>query len=102
MWNWNINRMYVYVTAEYSTRQFPRNEVVIWDAILHSRKEAVVSRKAKRNKYSLKDHGFGLRGRNVTLKFKYNIMPYMGPLMYGAVGEHQFTLPDEYLKSGRH
>ncbi len=91
--------MYVYVVAEYSTRRHPRNEVVIWDKILNGRKDAVVKQMGLRNKYSLKDHGYGLRGRDVTLKFKYNIMPYMGPLMYGAVGEHSFSLPDQYISN---
>jgi len=53
-------------------------------------------RKGQYNKYSLKDHRYGLRGTTVTLKFKYNILPYMGPLLYGEVGESEFTLPENY------
>lgn len=99
MWTWNIHRMYVSVVAEYKTAAHPRNEVVIWDKILNNRQEALVNMTARRNKYSLKGHGYNLRGKDVLLKFKYNIMPYMGPLMYGAIGEHKFTLPNEYVKS---
>lgn len=98
MWSWNIHRMYVYIVAEYSTEKHPRNEVVVWDKILHGRKDALIELKARRNKYSLKDHGYGLRGNNVELKFKYNIMPYMGPLLYGEKGTHEFTLPADYTR----
>lgn len=91
--------MYVYVVAEYDTPRHPRNEVIVWDRILNHRGEALVNETSRRNKYSLKDHGYNLRGRDVSLKFKYNIMPYMGPLMYGAVGEHSFALPSDYVSS---
>lgn len=96
MWTWNINHMYVYVVAEYETDTHPRNEVIVWDSILSNRKDAFLRRKGQQNKYSLKDHGFGLRGADITLKFKYNILPYMGPLLYGESGENQFTVPTNY------
>lgn len=88
--------MYIYVVAEYESETHPRNEVVVWDSILSSRNNALVHRKGQYNKYSLKDYAFGLRGTNVTLRFKYNILPYMGPLFYGQTGETTFTIPGNY------
>lgn len=96
MWSWNINHMYVYVVAEYMSSSHPRNEVVVWDSIVSRRVDAVIHRKGQYNKYSLKDHGYGLRGADVKLKFKYNILPYMGPLFYGENGETVFTVPSNY------
>lgn len=96
MWSWNINHMYVYVVAEYESPTHPRNEVVVWDAIVSHRNQSVIHRKGQYNKYSLKDHGYGLRGAEVTLKFKYNILPYMGPLFYGESGQTTFTVPSNY------
>lgn len=96
MWSWNINHMYIYVVAEYASETHTRNEVVVWDSIISSRDKAHVHRKSQYNKYSLKDHGYGLRGADVTLKLKYNILPYMGPLFYGENGEHSFTVPSNY------
>lgn len=96
MWSWNINHMYVYVVAEYTSPSHPRNEVVVWDSILSSRKEALVRRNGQFNKYSLKDRSYGLRGADVALKFKYNILPYMGPLFYGETGETSFLVPANY------
>lgn len=88
--------MYVYVVAEYASKTHIRNEVIVWDSILSSKKDALVKRKGQNNKYSLKDHGYGLRGRDIQLKFKYNILPYMGPLLYGENGLSQFTTPANY------
>lgn len=98
MWSWNIHRMYVYVVAEYSTPAHPRNEVIVWDKILHGRHDALVKMTSRRNKYSLKDHGFGLRGNDIKLSFRYNIMPYMGPLLYGESGTNKFKLPEAYTR----
>lgn len=88
--------MYIYVVAEYESKSHPRNEVIVWDSILSGRDKAVVHRKGQYNKYSLKDYAYGLRGANVTLRFKYNILPFMGPLFYGEAGETTFTIPNEY------
>ncbi|PXF47607.1 Signal peptidase complex subunit 3 [Gracilariopsis chorda] len=96
MWSWNINHMYVYVVAEYQSSTHTRNEVVVWDSILSGRQDALIARKGQYNKYSLKDHGYGLRNTPVTLKFKYNILPYMGPLFYGEEGQTSFNVPANY------
>lgn len=88
--------MYVYVVAEYKSKIHPRNEVIIWDTILSARKQALIKKKGQFNKYSLRDHGHGLRNAEVALKLKYNILPYMGPLFYGEEGENRFTIPANY------
>lgn len=88
--------MYVYVVAEYMSSSHPRNEVIVWDSIVSRKTDSVIHRKGQYNKYSLKDHGYGLRGVDVKLKFKYNILPYMGPLFYGENGETVFVVPSNY------
>eukprot|EP00177_Eucheuma_denticulatum_P003269 GFKZ01005908.1.p1 GENE.GFKZ01005908.1~~GFKZ01005908.1.p1 ORF type:complete len:180 (+),score=17.33 GFKZ01005908.1:434-973(+) len=96
MWTWNINHMYVYVVAEYESDTHRRNEVVIWDAILSGKAQGLVNRRGQYNKYSLKDHGYGLRGKDIVVRLKYNILPYMGPLYYGEEGVTSFTIPNNY------
>ena len=91
--------MYIYVVAEYQSPTHPRNEVIVWDSILSSRSQALVKKRNQPNKYSLRDHGYGLRGAEVSLKFKYNILPYMGPLFYGEQGHTTFTVPANYSTS---
>lgn len=96
MWTWNINHMYVYVVAEYATGTHGRNEVIIWDSILSAREDGKFKKRGYYNKYSLKDHGYGLRGKEVTVRVKYNILPYMGPLLYGEKGMTKFAIPKNY------
>ncbi|CDF77548.1 unnamed protein product [Chondrus crispus] len=96
MWTWNINHMYVYLVAEYVTDSHQRNEVVVWDTILSGKKQGKIERRGQNNKYSLKDHGYGLRGKEVLVKLKYNILPYMGPLFYGEQGQNSFLVPQNY------
>lgn len=96
MWTWNINHMYVYAVAEYATETHGRNEVIIWDAILSGKEEGKFKKRNQYNKYSLKDHGYGLGGKEVTVRVKYNILPYMGPLFYGEEGVTKFVVPNNY------
>lgn len=96
VWSWNVKHLYVSVVADYESATHTRNEVVVWDDILSSAEEAEVLRPGQWNKYSLKDHGYGLKGRDVKLLFKYSVMPYMGVLMYGEQPGVPFTLPEEY------
>jgi hypothetical protein len=96
VWSWNVKHVYVSVVAGYVSDSHVRNEVVVWDDIVSARDEAELVRTDQWNKYSLKDHGFGLKGRTVDLSFRYSIMPYMGVLMYGRQAGTSFTLPQEY------
>jgi Signal peptidase subunit len=97
LWSWNVNHMYVSVVAGYVSGSHVRNEIVVWDYIVSGREEAVLKLQRQMNKYSLKDHGYGLKGAEVDLSFRYSIMPHMGVLMYGEQAGQTFTLPAEYL-----
>jgi signal peptidase complex subunit 3 len=96
MWTWNTGYIFAYIVAEYMSKTHVRNEVVIWDTILDSRKNAMIHRKAQPSKYSLRDHDYGLRGTNVTLRLRYSVMPHIGVLTYGMQGEDHFSLPEMY------
>lgn len=96
VWSWNVKHLYVSVVAEYESTSHGRNEVVVWDDIISSKAEADVIRKKQWNKYSLKDWGYGLKGRDIKLLFKYSVMPYMGVLMYGERPGVSFSMPEDY------
>lgn len=97
LWSWNTKYVFVYVVASYASKSHKRNEVVVWDDILSDPAEAeTLQKKGFYNKYSLKDHGFGLKGTDVELSFRWSIMPYMGALMYGETGGEKFQLPSAY------
>lgn len=96
LWSWNVNHMYVSVVAGYESKSHVRNEVVVWDYIVSGREEAELKKSRQMNKYRLKDHGYGLRGADVDLTFRYSVMPHMGVLIYGEEQGKNFTLPPEY------
>lgn len=86
----------MYVVALYESESHGRNEVVVWDTILSGMTDAHLQRKGQWNKYSLRDYRYGLRGADVVLQMRYNVMPHLGMLLYGSSGESNFTLPHAY------
>mmetsp|Transcript_7987 Transcript_7987/g.16056 ORF Transcript_7987/g.16056 Transcript_7987/m.16056 type:complete len:123 (+) Transcript_7987:330-698(+) len=99
-WNWNVNHIYVSVLAEFETKARKRNEVVVWDRILSSKRDARIKLQEARNKYLLKDLGYNLRGTPVTLRVQYSILPHTGALKVykPEAGHYNFTMPDKYIE----
>jgi len=98
--DWNLNQLFVFVVAEYSTEHKSRNEVTIWDAIIRDKSEAVIERKVYVNEYPLRDqYRKTLLGTDVTLKVYYHRMPIMGFILkYQLTESEPFTLPKEYFR----
>ena len=96
VFHWNVKQLFVFMTAEYQTDAFALNQVVIFDKIIQTPEEAEFSLTNEWNKYMLLDIGEELRGRDVSLKLGWDVMPLFGPLEIQYGGEHNFTLPDAY------
>ena len=96
IWNWNTHKLFIYIVAVYETKDFERNEVVIWDRIINKKSETKIKARDEFNKYSLKDYGHGLRGTEVKFEVRYNIMPWMGALIYGQGGEKGISMAKAY------
>jgi hypothetical protein len=45
----------VYLTASYSKPNFVVNDAVVWDDIIHTREDALISLKKKKSKYFFTD-----------------------------------------------
>ena len=99
--HWNLKQLFVYVVAEYETSANPLNQVIIWDKIVKSQKEASLKLQGEHVKYALIDQGAELRGKKVTLKLMWDHMPLTGRLYVEQDGNKTFTLPDEYTKSAK-
>ncbi|GJE90099.1 signal peptidase subunit [Phanerochaete sordida] len=83
LFNWNTKQLFLYLQAEYVDAKGVKNEVVIWDRIIHKKDKANLSLNG-RNKYVFRNLGKSFKGAsaaNYTLK--YNVMPYVGLLTYG-------------------
>lgn len=101
VFNWNVAQLYVWVDATYSDANGEIHSIVLWDEIiLASQKDrAVISRKGISNEYDLLSRKPDLRGKELTVQFKYDVTPYSGFFDVETLGEATtFTLPNEYVK----
>jgi len=98
IFNWNVKELFLYLMAEYETKDNELNQVVLWDKILLRGENAVLDFKNMNTKYYFWDDGNGLKGhQNVTLSLSWNIVPNAGllPSIFGS-GQHTFKFPDTY------
>jgi len=101
LFNWNTKQLFLYLTAEYQTKNNVLNQVVLWDKIIQRGDRPVVQLSGSNMKYFFWDDGDGLRGnKNVTLTLSWNVIPNAGqlPLFLGE-GSHVLSFPDEYTTS---
>ena len=99
VYNWNVKQIFVFLVAEYESPSNRRNEVVVWDHVAQTPRDAVVAAQAQYNKYSLLDQFAELRGRAVTFKLKWDTMPMSGSLHLADVprGSFELRLPPKYV-----
>ncbi|KAI8469269.1 MAG: 22 kDa subunit of signal peptidase [Monoraphidium minutum] len=95
--SWNTKQLFVYVQAEYETEENKVNQVVLWDKIVRSPSEAVISLPALKHKYALLDRGSGLRGAPLALTLGWNVMPKVGALLLHSKSFDVGPLPEEYV-----
>lgn len=98
--DWNVKQLFIYLTANYQTKDNIVNQVVLWDHILQRGEEGKLSLEKRSPKYYLWDDGNGLRGnQNVTLTLSLNIVPNAGFLQTASSSlTHTFAFPNEYAK----
>ncbi|KAG2392415.1 hypothetical protein C9374_012667 [Naegleria lovaniensis] len=107
IFNWNVKVLFCMLYAEYSTPSHELNQVMLWDKIIE--RSDVLEGKADthliydrlKGKYSLIDYGNELRDSNVTLKFRWNVTPYVGLSYDQEVIVGEFKLPKQYKKYHR-
>jgi signal peptidase complex subunit 3 len=98
VFNWNVKQLFVFITAEYVTKQNKLNQVVVWDHIITGKESAQIHASSIVNKYSLTDQGYGLRGNDITLVLHWNTIPITGLLTTTSFRQnvHSFTLDEQY------
>ncbi|XP_070554293.1 signal peptidase complex subunit 3-like [Ptychodera flava] len=98
LFNWNTKQLFLYLTAEYETKNNKLNQVVLWDKIVKRGENTKLDFKSMNTKYYFFDDGNGLKGHeNVTMTLAWNVIPNAGtlPRLRGE-GEHILQLPNEY------
>ncbi|POW05781.1 hypothetical protein PSTT_09511 [Puccinia striiformis] len=118
IFRYNTKQIFVYLVADYSTPEFPSNEVVLWDRIIRNPRDAKINLSGARNKYAFKHIGgsFKLslfpspssfkpstdlfppaiwlhRDVNATYTLHYNLMPKVGALTWGVAGQTKDPVP---------
>ncbi|KGL73418.1 Signal peptidase complex subunit 3, partial [Tinamus guttatus] len=98
IFDWNVKQLFLYLSAEYSTKNNALNQVVLWDKIILRGDNPRLFLKDMKSKYFFFDDGNGLKGnRNVTLTLSWNVVPNAGilPLVTGS-GHVSVPFPDTY------
>eukprot|EP00397_Hematodinium_sp_SG-2012_P068604 GEMP01112388.1.p1 GENE.GEMP01112388.1~~GEMP01112388.1.p1 ORF type:complete len:181 (-),score=33.48 GEMP01112388.1:50-592(-) len=100
--NWNTNLIFAMVIASYETPSNTRNEVCIWDKIMLSKEDARINQEDMLIKYPLRDQFKHLKARDVTLDFRYQVIPNTGILynrLFDDAGKDAFRLPVSYFRA---
>jgi signal peptidase complex subunit 3 len=61
LFNWNVKQLFLYLTAEYTTKSNKINQVVLWDKIILKGQNTNLKLKSLKTKYNLWDDGDGLK-----------------------------------------
>ncbi|KAL7877195.1 hypothetical protein SRHO_G00038380 [Serrasalmus rhombeus] len=98
IFDWNVKQLFLYLSAEYSTKSNVLNQVVLWDKIVMRGDNTKLNLKDMKSKYYFFDDGNGLRAnKNITLTLSWNVVPNAGilPLVMGS-GHVSLPFPDTY------
>ncbi|KAL7889543.1 hypothetical protein AOLI_G00018010 [Acnodon oligacanthus] len=98
IFDWNVKQLFLYLSAEYSTKSNVLNQVVLWDKIVMRGDNTKLNLKDMKSKYYFFDDGNGLRAnKNITLTLSWNVVPNAGilPLVMGS-GHISLPFPDTY------
>nr|XP_006630026.1 PREDICTED: signal peptidase complex subunit 3 [Lepisosteus oculatus] len=98
IFDWNVKQLFLYLSAEYSTKSNALNQVVLWDKIVLRGESTKLSLRDMKSKYFFFDDGNGLRAnKNITLTLSWNVVPNAGilPLVTGS-GHKSIPFPDSY------
>ncbi|NXI34214.1 SPCS3 peptidase, partial [Galbula dea] len=98
IFDWNVKQLFLFLSAEYSTKNNALNQVVLWDKIMLRGDNPRLFLKDMKSKYLFFDDGNGLKGnRNITLTLSWNVVPNAGilPLVTGS-GHVSVPFPDNY------
>ncbi|KAJ1215716.1 hypothetical protein NDU88_003324 [Pleurodeles waltl] len=98
IFDWNVKQLFLYLSAEYSTRNNALNQVVLWDKIVLRGDNPLLTMKDIKSKYFFFDDGNGLKGnQNITLTLSWNVVPNAGilPLVSGS-GHISVPFPEAY------
>lgn len=99
LWDWNTKQLFVWVVAEWKSPSRPTRQAVLWDRIIQSKEDSYIKELVD-VEYPLSDLVQQLRGRQVTLKLAYDVMPLVGITRRGQTtmtNNSTFNLPTKWI-----
>ena len=100
-YSWNVNQLYLFVTATYETSKNSRNEIVVFDKIIRDKKDYKFDLKQQKIKYFLRDeYKNTLGGKKIKLSVKYQVMPIFGLMWTKEIPNSSvdMVVPSDYSK----
>lgn len=98
LFSWNTKEIFVFISAEYSSKSNALNQVSMWDRIIQFGEDPVIHLPYVRAKYKLVDQGHHLRGSAVNFTLHWNTVPFTGRLRSGSVNFPDQKLPANYTR----
>ncbi|KAG9125460.1 hypothetical protein FRC07_007502 [Ceratobasidium sp. 392] len=100
LFTWNTKQLFVYIIADYTNEKGISNEVVLWDRIVRRKRDSKLNIESARGRYSLKDPSLTFRNASpANFTLKYNVMPWIGALTYGAAAQSTKPVPFARVKT---
>eukprot|EP01130_Rhizamoeba_saxonica_P000464 TRINITY_DN10424_c0_g1_i1.p1 TRINITY_DN10424_c0_g1~~TRINITY_DN10424_c0_g1_i1.p1 ORF type:complete len:192 (-),score=21.81 TRINITY_DN10424_c0_g1_i1:27-575(-) len=99
LWNWNTKQIFLYISAEYETAKYEKNNVVFWDMIIQRKEDSVFNLTNEASEYPLIDISKEFRNKPVKFTLSYHETPIAGALLWNTPVEQKVVLPDSYFRS---
>lgn len=97
---WNTKQLYIHVDIDFATPNTPINSVVMWNAIVQLKKNAVFKIEELRamRPFIVTDLDNSLPGTPFNVTVEWEVMPKVGRVYYRSKTFSGFRFPDEYHK----
>jgi signal peptidase complex subunit 3 len=96
LFHWNTKQVFLWVTAEYATKNHEFNQVILWDKIVEFHHDKMLKVRVPKSKYAFVEHDALFKGVTVNVSLEWELFPYVGALQQGKVLASTFTLPARY------
>lgn len=93
LFHWNVKQLFIYLTLEYESPNYIRNEIVFWDKIMDAKDSHRLSLSNLRSKYSITDIEDQLPGTDAFVKLHWQLISHVGVLGGGSKGSIPVRIP---------
>jgi hypothetical protein len=96
-----VKLLFVWIEVDYVSDNFERNSVTIWDKIVLRDQDnpnaGVFTAEDSRAKYKMRTKEYDLRGKELTFRIKWEVVPIVGYNFFMEGTGGKLKLPKEYI-----